>query len=449
MTSLYPHQEEVVGKLHNGAIVWGDVGTGKSMVAVHYYQRKEAPKRVYVITTAKKRDSLDWDREFARIGVGRFHEGNPAGVLLVDSWNNLHKYRDVEGSFFIFDEQRVVGSGKWTKDFIRIAHANQWILLSATPGDTWLDYIPIFIAQGHYRTRTEFLREHVIFSRFSKFPKVERYVNVNKLVRLRNKTLVHMPYERHTERHTEVVTVDFDRNLFEKVLKRRWHVYKDRPLRDVAELFMVMRKVVNSSSSRVEELRRISAKHPRLIVFYNFDYELEALRSLFAGISEQTLSLVDTTSSSPLSRSETMDPTSPACASAVTRSLTPVSSKASSTTTTSNTASGFEIAEWNGHKHQPIPTTDRWVYLVQYQAGSEGWNCIDTDSMLFFSLTYSYKNFHQAFGRIDRLNTPFKKLNYYILMSESVIDKAIWKALQEKRNFNESKFLESRHTLAA
>ncbi len=386
---LYPHQSKAVRELHNGSILWGDVGTGKTLVAMAYYMKTytgygEDPD-IYVITTAKKRDSLDWEKEAAKFGIGKAKDATVAGVLTVDSWNNIGKYTEVTNAFFIFDEQRLVGSGSWVKAFIKIALRNGWILLTATPGDTWLDYIPVFVANGLYKNRTEFLRNHVVFNRFSKFPKVDRYIEVNKLVRHRNNLLVHMPYVRHTTRKSKDVLVDHDKELLDKVMTKRWNIYENRPLRDVAELFWVMRKVVSSSPSRISAIRSLTQKHPRLIVFYNFDHELELLRSL--------------------------------------------------------SASGFTLAEWNGHKHEPVPEGDRWIYLVQYAAGAEGWNCTSTDAMVFYSLTYSYKLWHQAHGRIDRLNTPYQILYYYVLLSNSVIDRAVKASLMKKKSFNETRFL--------
>lgn len=389
MAKLYPHQADAVEKLHNGAILWGGVGTGKSLTAAAYYIKTEAtptepskpPANVYVITTAKKRDSLDWEREFSKFGVGTRSDATVAGTLTVDSWNNIGKYRNVSGGFFIFDEQRLVGSGHWTSTFLAIAGRNRWILLSATPGDTWLDYIPVFVANGFYKNRTDFKRQHVVYKPYSKYPKVDRYIGVGRLVRLRNQLLVEMPYLRHTVRHCKDVPVEYDKQLYDEVVKKRWHVYDQRPLKDAAELFMVMRKVVNSSPSRLEKIRNLMSTHPRLIVFYNFDYELEALRSL---------------------------------------------------------ANTITVAEWNGHKHERLPRGERWVYLVQYAAGAESWNCTTTDAMIFYSLPYSYKLWHQAHGRIDRLNTPYLELYYYTLKSSSSIDQAVAKALASKRSFNES-----------
>lgn len=386
---LYPHQEKARDQLSNGKILWGGVGTGKSLVAASYYMKVEADADIYVITTAKKRDSLDWEKEFAKFGVGKHANATVAGILTVDSWNNIGKYREVEGAFFIFDEQRLVGSGAWTDVFLRIARRNRWILLSATPGDTWLDYIPVFIANGFYKNRTEFKRRHVVYNTFTKFPKVERYVEVGTLVRARNQLLVEMPYLRRTERKVQEIIVGHDERLLAEVITKRWHVYENRPLRDVAELFLVMRKVVNSSSSRIQALLELINVHPKLIVFYNFNYELEAMRTALADVSygDSTLS----------------------------------------------------VAEWNGHKHQQIPKTDRWVYLVQYAAGAEGWNCVETNAEVFFSLTYSYRQMHQAIGRIDRLNTPFDVLYYYVFLSNSAIDSAIAKSLDAKRDFNENR----------
>ena len=394
MVDLYPHQLKASESLANGRILCGGVGVGKSITAAHYYITKEAPRDVIVITTAKKRDSLDWEREFAKFGVGKTRDGTVAGTLTVDSWNNLGRYRGATGCFFIFDEQRLVGSGAWSKHFIGIARRNRWILLTATPGDTWLDYVPVFVANGFYKNRTEFKREHVVYNTFTRFPKVERFIGVSRLVRYRNDLLVDMPYERHTVRKSVDVGVDFDKQLFERVIKDRWNVYKAKPLRDVGELFLTMRKVVNSSPSRIEALTTLMSKHPRLIVFYNFDYELELLRSL-----------------------------------AETNTISP------------NGTSLLSIAEWNGHKHEPIPSGDRWLYLVQYVAGAEGWNCIETNAVVFYSLTYSYKVWEQAHGRIDRLNTPFTDLFYYTLRSNSIIDNSIWKSLSNKRSFNERVFI--------
>lgn len=381
---LYKHQEDALERMHNGCILWGGVGSGKSRVAIAYYEKNESPKDIYVITTAKKRDSLDWEAEAIHIGLGTTRAGTVHGVLTVDSWNNLAKYVEIEGAFFVFDEQRLVGSGTWVRNFLRISKRNRWVLLSATPGDTWSDYIPVFVARGYYRNRTEFLREHAVFSRYSRYPRLERWIDVRKLEKIRDAILVEMPYVKHTTRETKTIYVEHDKDLMKRVVKDRWHVYENRPLMDAGEMYYVMRKVVNSDPRRLDTVRDLLEATSKVIVFYNFDYELEALRTI-------------------------------------------------------ETSNNVTVAEWNGHKHEPIPDSDRWVYLVQYAAGAEGWNCVETDTVIFYSLTYSYKLFHQAHGRIDRLNTTFRTLNYCILMSDSQIDRAIMGALSKKKSFNEKK----------
>lgn len=389
---LMPHQIDAISKLSNGKVLWGGVGSGKSLAVLGYYINKEAPKDIYVITTAKKRDSLDWERDAAKFGIGTERNATLDGVIKIDSWNNIGNYVDVEDAFFIFDEQRVVGSGAWVKAFQKIARKNRWVLLSATPGDTWVDYIPVFVANGLYKNATEFKREHLVYASFSRYPKIIRVLGVPTLEKYRNMILVEMPYEKHTTRILETVDVDYDEALIKQVHVERWNPYEKRPIKDASELFRVMRKVVNTDASRVSALRKLMKKHNRIIVFYNFDYELEILRRLSF---ETTIS----------------------------------------------------FAEWNGHKHQPIPDTEKWVYLVQYVAGAEGWNCIETDTIVFYSLTYSYKNFEQTQGRIDRLNTTFTFLYYYVFMSKSFIDLAIFSSLSKKQLFNErewaSKHLES------
>lgn len=386
MPELRSHQKKVLPKMHNGCILWGGVGSGKSITALAYYVKHESPKQCIVITTAKKRDSKDWEGEAAQWGIGKTPDATVHGTLVVDSWNNLHKYVAVEGQFFIFDEQRLVGDGTWVKSFLKLAKKNNWIMLSATPGDTWMDYVPVFVANGFYKNRTQFKHEHVIFKPYMNYPVVDRYIGVQKLIRYRYKILVHMPYEYETTRHPLNVWCNYDVQKMNRVTRDRWNAFKGKPIENASELFYCMRQVVNTDPSRLKELVKLCEKHPRIIVFYNFDYELEILRALPGLVHDSTA-----------------------------------------------------LAEWNGHKHEEIPDTERWVYLVQYIAGAEGWNCITTNTTVFWSLTYSYKLWEQAHGRTDRLNTPHLDLCYYTMRSRSPIDQAIWKALKSKKNFTERK----------
>jgi hypothetical protein len=374
---LRPHQQDALRKLKDGNILWGGVGSGKTRVAMAYYTAKHAGKQVVVITTAKKRETKDWEAEAAGWGIGKGDQ------LVVDSWNNLYKYVALSGQFFVFDEQRLVGSGEWVKNFLKIAKENAWILLSATPGDTWLDYIPVFVANGFYKNRSEFKREHVVYNSFAKYPKVDRYVNVQRLVRYRNQILVKMPFEKETTRHSVNVWVEHDEKLLKTVEKDLWHPFKQRPIRDVAEKFYVMRQVVNSDLARLHEVERLLEAHKRLIVFYNFNYELAMLRSLKLHV---------------------------------------------------------DYAEWNGHKHEELPETEEWIYAVQYAAGAEGWNCTTTDAVVFWSLPYSYKLWEQAHGRIDRMDTEYTDLYYYVLRSKALIDWAIWRSLKAKKQFQNAHY---------
>lgn len=404
---LYEHQSKAIKKMKNGCILCGGVGSGKSRTALAYYFFQnggallggvagdnyvpmESPKDLYIITTARKRDQMEWEGELSPFLLSTHPEVNLyTNKVTVDSWNNIGKYKEIKGAFFIFDEQRVVGSGAWVRSFLKICKVNEWILLSATPGDTWQDYIPVFIANGFYKNRTEFIREHVVYSRFSKFPKIDRYLNTGRLIRLRNSILVNMDFKRETVSHHEDIYVGYDVSAYKDIMKRRWDIWNDRPITNASGLCYALRKVVNSDDSRSVAVMEIIEQHPRVIIFYNFDYELEVLKDLYYG-------------------------------------------------------EAVEVAEWNGHKHQPIPESDRWVYLVQYNAGAEGWNCIKTDTIIFYSQNYSYKVMVQSSGRIDRLNTPYTDLYYYHLKSRSGIDLAISKALKDKKKFNEMRFVEGK-----
>lgn len=398
--SLFDYQLDAVSRMRNGCILCGGVGSGKSRTSLAYYYKEQGgvlgtknyvrmknPKDLYIITTARKRDTLEWEGELSYFLLSTNPEVNGyKNRVIVDSWNNIQKYKNVTDSFFIFDEQRVVGSGVWVKSFLKITKSNDWILLSATPGDTWQDYIPVFIANGFYRNRTEFCNEHVIYSRFSKFPKIDRYINTGRLIRLRDRILVDMDFKRETVAHHEDIIVQYDISKYKEIMRNRWDPYNNEPITNASGLCYILRKIVNSDESRQIALMDILESRPKVIVFYNFDYELDILKGLHYGKDVQ-------------------------------------------------------IAEWNGHSHQPIPTSKSWVYLVQYTAGCEGWNCIKTDTIVFYSQNYSYKVMAQAAGRIDRLNTPYTDLYYYHLKSRSGIDLAISKALKDKKKFNETRWV--------
>ena len=396
---LAEHQKEAATKMFSGCILNGGVGSGKSRTGLYYYCKQQGgdmdpyvpmknPKDLYIITTAKKRDSLEWQQEMLPFYLTTDEKENIwyKNKVVVDSWNNITKYVGVKDAFFIFDEDRVTGSGVWVKSFYKITKVNEWIILSATPGDTWQDYIPVFLANGFYKNKTEFIREHVIYSRFTKYPKIDRYVNTGRLIRLRNKILIDMDVTRHTVPHHEDIYVNYQISKYKDVIRNRWDPYKNEPIQQASGLCYVLRRIVNEDESRQIALMEILEDTPRAIIFYNFDYELDIIMKVAQ-------------------------------------------------------AADIEIAQWNGHKHQPVPDGDRWVYLVQYTAGCEGWNCIKTNTIIFYSQNYSYKVMQQASGRIDRLNTPYTDLYYYHLKSRSGIDLAISRALSEKKQFNEGKFV--------
>ena len=403
MIQLRPEQEEAVEKLRTGSILVGGVGSGKSITALAYFYNKVCrgdytkrstplkPRPLYIITTAFKRDTLDWNKECARFGLSTDPSCSIASIsVTIDSWNNIKKYVDVSNAFFIFDEQRVVGSGAWVRVFQKLAKKNDWILLSATPGDTWSDYIPVFVANGFYKNRTAFLKRHAIFDRFAKYPKINRYIAEDILEKYRDRILVRMVDNRKTIRYVNDIDVGYPKDIYDVVFKNRWNPFEEEPIRDAGQCCHILRKIVNTDESRIDALMKLVQKHKRLIVFYNLNCELDVLRSI------------------------AHDDRLP---------------------------KGTVISEWNGHKHESIPNSDRWLYLVQYTAGSEGWNCILTNAVIFYSLNYSYKIMEQASGRIDRINTPFKELYYYRFISKSSIDRAILSALKSKRNFNELAFV--------
>lgn len=378
MIELYPYQRKAVDRLHNGSVLCGKVGSGKSLTGLFYYMENHIDKPLYIITVAKKRNDREWHRDFEALGID--------GV--VDSWNNIEKYTDVKDAFFIFDEQRAIGYGKWGMAFIHIARKNNWIMLTATPGDVWMDWMCIFIANNFYRNKTDFVDQHVEYNPYSKFPQIRRYHKTDKLERFRKYLAVPMQDFRTTNLHRKYINADFDKDLYQTVVKTRFNPYTEEPIMNASEFTQVLRRIINTS-----ERRRIHAKQEimtrdKVIVFYNYTYELDILK----GICQE------------LDRA---------------------------------------YYQWNGQKHEAIPDAETWVYLVQYTAGAEGWNCITTDTILFYSLNYSYRIMEQSEGRINRVNTSFENLYYVYLKSPASIDDAIERSIRSKKKFNERNWVES------
>lgn len=398
---LDEYQMDAVDRMFNGCILNGSVGSGKSRVGIYYYFKEHGgsfvdheyvpmqnPRDLYIITTARKRDTLDFVGELAPFRISPYPDAMiyKGMKVTIDSWNNIKKYSNVYGAFFIFDEDRVTGSGAWVKAFYKIAKKNRWIILSATSGDKWEDYIPVFVANGFYKHKSAFLDEHAVRTNYGGYPQIDIKLGTKKLERLRDSILVDMEVSRHTVRHHEEVLVRYNIPKYKDAIRYRWDPFKNEPIQQASGLCYVLRRIVNSDESRQVALLEIFENHPRIIVFYSFDYELDILRNMYFG-------------------------------------------------------EGVKVAEWNGKKHESIPTGDSWVYLCQYTSACEGFNCITTDTMVFFSQNYSYKVMEQAAGRIDRRNTPYTDLYYYHLRTRSGIDLAITKALMNKKKFNERKYV--------
>lgn len=402
---LFEHQKKAIEEMHNGCILCGGVGSGKSLTSLVYYFEKIGkgryrpfepmddlnPVDLYIITTAKKRDSNEWTKELSHLNLSVGDTNIGRQKVIVDSWNNIQKYINVEKSFFIFDEQRAIGHGAWVKSFLKISKKNRWILLSATPGDTWMDYIPTFVANGFYKNRTEFIRQHVVFEPWSTFPKIKMYINTERLQKLKEYTLVYMDRQKTAKRNFMKIVCGWDSDKFNLLHNSRRDLYTGKPIENSSQYCACLKRLIFTHSSRMDRVVEILKEHPKAIMFYHYDFELELIKDR-------------------LSKEH------------------------------------YIYAEQNGHRHDKLPTGDKWIYLVQYMSGCEGWNCIETDTIIFYSLSPSYRIHEQSCGRIDRLNTPFKNLYYYMLTSSSPLDKGINRALERKEDFNERRFYEKQFT---
>ena len=407
---LKPFQENCLERLSTGKVLAADTGAGKSIMSLAWYLSKECASDehslksgakawtlyhgspdLYIITTPKKRDSEEWESDLSKFNLVKGRNSKEMGEvnIFIDSWNNIKKYTEIKNSVFIFDEQRAVGSGTWAKSFVKIAKQNHWIMLSATPGDTWSDWCPLMIAKGYYPNRTAFFNKHAVYNPYVKYREIIRWDNTDELEYYRSKMLVTCRMEKKTTRHFEEVIADCS-NKYEvkRAYKERTNPKTGEPFKSASELCAYTRNIINTDPTRSAVGLKIIQMYDRIIIFYTLTDELEGIKW--------------------------------ACNKA-----------------------GRKMYFYNGEIHDQVPTGNNWAYIVQYTAGSEAWNCTTCNAMLFWDLTYSYKQFKQATGRIDRLNTPYSDLYYYAIRSYMPLDLAIRRALREKKDFNSRGFLKS------
>ena len=206
-------------------------------------------------------------------------------------------------------------------------------------------------------------------------------------MRNRRQILVPMVYKKVTERKRQLIYSEYNTDNYHKIMKERWNIFEDKPIENASELLQIIRKTVATDPDRKLNAKIMMDAHDRLIIFYNYNYE----RDVLIEIAEEL---------------------------------------------------GKEYFEWNGHAHEDIPDQEQWLYFVQYTAGAEGWNCISTNVIMFYSVNYSFRYMEQAEGRIDRINTPYNVLEYYYLTSHSQIEKDILSTVNRKKNFNASAWVE-------
>ena len=399
---LKPEQQEAVDKLQSGNILVAGTGAGKSRTGLYWYFKENGgafigdeykpmtdPKDLYIITTAEKRNTHDWDKEMSLYLLSTNPEANHyQNKVVVNSWQQISKYKTVSGAYFLFDEDHLTGTGEWVKSFLKIAKNNKWIILTATPGDKYEDYGPVFVANGYFSSISEFKQRHIIYDYRPGWPRFVKCVGTARLDRLKQRIIVRMNYEHKVEVHSTDILCDYDTVLYKTVVRQRWNPYENKPIENASQYCYCLRRITNLDESRVEACKEIVNQRNRVIIFYNHDPELYLLREVDFGPD-------------------------------------------------------VAIAELNGHKHEAIPDTPRWVYLVNYAAGAEAWECTKTDTVIFYSQNYSYKTMVQAAGRIDRRNTPFSDLYYYHLKSRAPIDLAIEQCIKAKKKFNENTFAQA------
>lgn len=398
MITLRSYQQDAVEALLNGKhIVVASCGVGKGFISLEW-ARGTKKSNVLVITQASKVKSNDFVEE-AKLLDEKWY--NSQSSFTVVSWNSLakwlkeHQSENFADYAIIADEiQRIKNySTGMGKSFLKIAsHTKCWAGFTATPGESWIQMMPYFVACGFVKHKTDFTNKFCVTQSFKGYIEIIGY-NHEEVLNKWWSGITYFPDTKEMEKQLPSEThkvVHFKAPTgYAKVLKTKTRLDTDEFIDTSMAMCHYLRQLC-CSKEKVEWLKEfVESLDTSCVVFYTYIEEGEKIKEALKGV---------------------------------------------------------KIWEINGKKHD-IPTADTIgkhdVVLAQWESGSASLNLQFMNYWVSFSPCYSLTTSCQSRGRIKRIGQT-KPMFYYYLKTDHTIENDIYKALKEKRDFSETVWYENK-----
>ena len=417
---LYQYQEDYLAKLPASCIMAADLGTGKTLMSLAHWQRRQTGHKLLIVAPASKIRTGDWKQEAAR-----WFSGDPDHFVPVpnsDGRSLAHPYIEYisyeslrlmdratkrprhwqftaarnGGQIYdiIADECHALKNpqSKQSKAIQEIKMSGGlFIGLSGTPmPNGWIDFAGYSKLFGYTKGVTEFKKKYCVYQDYKGFPELVKYVNVSEMEQQLSSVAFKLSREQAAElpaRRLLGVNIKMDAKtskLYQTMRLTKVDPRSKELLDNSSRLLSVLRQ--STTEARLDNLLSIvNDTSDNMIIFYNYITERKAILKALE-------------------------------------------------------KSGKNILRYDGEQHDTLPASDadisNTVLVAHYKSASTGLNLQWANVTVYFSPTYSYQEFEQSIGRTHR-NGQTKKCLYYLFNVKATVDRTVWECLREKRDFNE------------
>lgn len=379
MITLYKYQQEYFKHVKPNYIYDMDTGTGKTIMGLNHHQEYFKDKKLLIVAPASKINEGGWQRTI--------EEHYPNIDYDTCTYNMLSKkYTEYKNYFVIFDEcHRLKNStGVWGKAGYNLTKiASGFILLSATCiPNGWEDSINYFKMFGLTKNKSQFIKNNAITSIAMGYMEILGWRNEPKLKNM---------WKTISRRLSKDEATDLPPLVFENIYFKPSNIYKaikrDRIYDGIMyDNQMKLRhglRLNTNLKNKIEYIKEfVDNTNDNIIIFYNYD---EELKLLLENIDKKIYLCNGTTKDYP------------------------------------------KKSEWDSIKNT--------VTLANYKSGSEAVEFTYANIMIYFSPTESYTEYYQSYGRCYR-NGQTKKVTCYKFITNDTIEADIYRALDNKQDFN-------------
>lgn len=401
---LYDYQEQYIRRLPASCIMAADLGTGKTLMSLAHWERRNTGRPLLVVAPASKIRTGDWEAEAKRwfqLAMPDITYISYESLRLMDKETRRPRHWQFTGLRngsviydVIADECHALKNpqSKQSRAIYEITRSGGlFIGLSGTPmPNGWIDFAGYSKIFNFTRGITEFKNRFCNYVDYKGFPELKSYNDIPTLESQLRKCAFKLDRDQAAELPNRSMlgvniklTPKISKLYYQMKLSRK-DPRTDELLDNSTRLLSILRQ--STTNARLDSLLSIvNDTSDNIVIFYNYISERKAILKALAK-SEKT------------------------------------------------------ILRSDGDQHDKLPAAganiQNTILVAHYKSGSTGLNLQWANVTVYFSPTYSYQEFEQSVGRTHR-HGQTKKCLYYLFNVRNTVDRDIWTCLREKRDFNE------------